>query len=344
MGVRHANDVGWLGSIGIIGSAQGTTLWNDRVGQWHTGAYSNEKTGTFTHSAAAASYNSGVLLLFSLGAKHNWSMGFANDKWRLKSGSQYSVRYWIDTGEPEYATAVATSEQAVEISLKDSIPLFNSFRRGNTLYVSAQNTDFTFNLTDSSRVLTYLLECVKADGRKPVVAASVPNPFGSPAVTRDKGSSVNSTLAERAEATTLAANLLSALGTPGFKILQPDEMPEGLKSDAMWRSGAGIGTVNVLPSVTDIKGIPSVLISGDAKGCKKAFASGSLPAESGLSPLTRLFTRCGKGKDAIVGIYLIIPRRAGGAYVIGTFSVGEGDAANALDSDIRQAIFRALPK
>jgi hypothetical protein len=280
-------------------------------------------------------------------AQYGWSLGLANEKWRLKRGSQYSVRYWIDAGDPDYAMAVATSESAVEVVLKDSVPLFNNFRRGNTLYFSAQNMDFMFSLTDTSRVLTYLLDCVKGGGRKPIAVAATPNPFGpttAPTTSRDKGSSSSnaSLAAERAEATVLAANLLSELGTPGFKILQPDEMPAGWKSDAMWRSDAGLGTVDVLPKVADPAEMSAVIISGDAKSCKKAFASGSLPAGEGS--LTRLFTRCGAGKDALVGIYLVVPRRAGGIYVVGTFSLGEEDAGKALDASIRQAIFRALPK
>src|SRR6266852_4192452 len=105
---------GALGALVLVSSAESETLWNERIAQWQVGAYSNDKTGGFNHCAAAAGYNSGILLLFSVGTNYSWSMGFANDKWRLKPGNQYSVRYWIDTNEPAYAMAVAISPQSVE--------------------------------------------------------------------------------------------------------------------------------------------------------------------------------------------------------------------------------------
>lgn len=333
-----------LGPLVIVSNAQGANLWNEQIGQWAIGAYSSDQSANLSLCGAGHIDGSGILLMFSISVKYNWSMFLTNKNWRLKSGNQYSVRYWVDTNEPEYGMAVATSPDTVTIPLKDDVALFNNFRRGNTLFLSAQNSDFSFSLKDSSRMLTYLLECVKAGGRKPPIVAASPNPFGPPvAPSTDKTTLDNAKLAaERAEATVLAANLISQLGISGFKILRPDEMPEGWKPDAMWRSDSSIGTVTVLPSASDSGEISPVIIAQDAKGCKRAFASGSLPAESG-SPITRLFTRCGVGKDAFVGFYALVPRQAGGQYVIGTFSIGEEEAAKALDSGIRQAIFRALP-
>lgn len=335
---------GVLGTLMFVTAAQGAVLWNEHIGQWIIGSYSDD-TGKFSHCGAGYPTN-GVLLLFTIGADYSWRMGLSNEKWQLKQGSQYSVRYWIDANEPESGMAEAQSAQTVTILLKDNTSLFNNFRRGNTLFLSAQSANFMFNLKDSSRALTYLLDCVKAGGRKPTVVATSPNPFGPPAgnTTRDKTALDNARLAaEQAEAAILAANLISELGITGFKILRPDEMPKGWKADAMWRSDSAVGTVMVLPLVSDAGQIPPVIIASDAAGCKEAFASGSLPAESSTA-VRRLFTRCSTGKDALVGFYSIVPRRAGGHYVIGTFSLGEEDAAKTLDLGVRQAIFRALPK
>jgi hypothetical protein len=343
----------WGGFVALvlISSAQSATLWDERVAQWLVGAYSNEQTGSFNHCAASASYKSGVLLVFYVGADYSWAMTFANLKWSLKPGNEYSVRYWIDTNEPEYAMAVAKSTQMVDIPLKDSPELFNKFRRGYTLFVSAQSMDFQFNLTDSSRVLAYLLECVKSGGRKPVISvATSSNPFAAPnapapsTASRSAQPSADAQLAaERAEATVVAANLMSELRINGFKILRPEEMPKGMTADAVWQSDAAMGSVTILRSGTDAGAVPPIIISNDAKSCKKAFASGSLPPDTG-STVTRLFTRCGTGSDAFIGNYLILPRRAGGLYVIGTYTVGEEEASKALDAGIRQAVFRALPK
>jgi hypothetical protein len=50
------------------------------------------------------------------------------------------------------------------------------------------------------------------------------------------------------------------------------------------------------------------------------------------------------GSDTTVGLYLIVPRKAGGIYVIAMYATGGEDAAETVDSGIRAAVFRALPK
>jgi hypothetical protein len=101
--------------------------------------------------------------------------------------------------------------------------------------------------------------------------------------------------------------------------------------------------VTILRPGADAQAVATSLISQDAKNCKKAFASGSLPAETG-SKLVRLFTRCDTGKEAVISNYYVVPRQAGGLYVIGTYTEGEEEGSKSLDAGIRQAVFRALPK
>jgi hypothetical protein len=242
--------------------------------------------------------------------------------------------------------------------LKDSVELYSSFRRGYNLFVSAPSGDLQFNLTDTSRVLAYLLECARDKGRKPTISVAAPNPFASPNTTATVASparpqapaasprsaeSDGQLAAERAEATVVAANLMSELRVSGFKLLRPEEMPKGMKADAMWQSDTGVGTVMILRAAPDLEAVPPLIISEDAKSCKKAFASGSLPPEAG-STVTRLFTKCGNGSDAFIANYFVVPRKAGGLYVIGTYNSGEEEAAKSFDPGIRQAVFRALPK
>ena len=87
-------------------------------------------------------------------------------------------------------------------------------------------------------------------------------------------------------------------------------MPKGFMADAIWRTDNNLGTVTVLQKVDDPASVGPKLISMDANGCKKAFSPGLAPVEEGSS-VTRLFTRCGTGKDALVGLYLVVPIKAG---------------------------------
>ena len=111
----------------------------------------------------------------------------------------------------------------------------------------------------------------------------------------------------------------------------------------MWQTDKNIGAVTVLPKVDDPASVGPFLISNDAKTCKKAFSSGSAPEEE-RGTITRIFTRCGMGSDALVSLYLVVPRKPSGVYIIGTFATGEEEGAKAADSGFRAAVFRALPK
>jgi hypothetical protein len=343
--------LGLVGALLFASSAQSATMWNDHVGHWFVGAYSNDRDRSFSHCAALATYQNGILLVFSVAKNFTWSIGFANPKWNIRPGTQYSVAYWVDNGPAELATPTALSDELVSAVLPDNVALFNSFRYGRTLYVKVRSTDLgpiPFNLTNTSQMLTYLLRCVQGGGVKPSAAmVQAPNMFGTPntnaRTTSTDSKSETSTVAQKAEATLLAANLVSELGITGFKFLTPDETPKGITADAIWAAGKTVGTVNILPTVTDINAVGPVLIGRDATECKKAFASGAIPVEAD-SKVASLFTRCGLGKDAFVAFYLVAPRKAGGVYVIGTYGDEQEESVKTIDSGVKTAVFHALPK
>jgi len=342
--------LGLAGALLFASSAQSATMWSDHIGHWLIGAYSNDKVGGFNHCAASASYQNGILLLFSVAKNFTWSIGFANPKWNIRPGTQYSVAYWVDNGPAQFATPTALSDELVTAVLPDNVALFNSFRYGQRLYVKVRGTELgpiPFNLTNTSQMLTYLLRCAQSGGAKPSPAmVAAPNMFGAPNTAQATPTGTNSeppSVAQKAEATLLAANLVSELGITGFKFLRPDEMPKGITADAMWAADKTVGTVHILPAVTDINAVGPVLIGRDAQECKKAFASGAMPVEAD-SKIASLFTRCGLGKEAFVSFYLVAPRKAGGVYVIGTYGDEQEESVKTVDSGVKTAVFRAMPK
>ena len=58
--------LGLVGALLFTSSAQSATMWNDHIGHWMIGAYSNDGGGGFSHCAALASYQNGILLVFSV--------------------------------------------------------------------------------------------------------------------------------------------------------------------------------------------------------------------------------------------------------------------------------------
>ena len=53
-----------------------------RVGNWSGGAFTDNKTGAFTHCSAMTSYGSGVSLIVGQNASGAWLLGFASPNFR----------------------------------------------------------------------------------------------------------------------------------------------------------------------------------------------------------------------------------------------------------------------
>jgi hypothetical protein len=329
-----------LAVVALLASpASAATMRTFSIGSWLGGAYTNDTTNAFNHCAASGSYASGITVTFAISQNFNWSMGFAHPAWRLQRGSVFDIAFTVDDTPPIIAKATALSAIVVEVPLDDSAELFARFRRGYVLRVAAASQVFSFNLTGTSQLLPALLTCAQNRG---TVVRMASNPFDVKS-SSSSGSNALQDAGAKAEATALAANLLSAAGVQGFTLLNPAEYPE-IKGDARWIQGATFGTLNIYPKVTreELKNISAYLIGGDAKACKGTFFSGAIP-DSAAAPFGRVFTTCQTGDNTLTSYYLAAPRKAGGAYVISTISLGPEKPAKEADSLLRSAVFKALP-
>ena len=102
---------------------------------WIVGAYSDNRTGQFTHCATSIPYRSGTTLFFHLGSNYMWSMGLHNPQWRNTPGSSVDLIYYIDNGPQTRVRALVTTLGLVNIPLADSRGLFEAFKRGRRLFV-----------------------------------------------------------------------------------------------------------------------------------------------------------------------------------------------------------------
>ncbi len=81
------------------------------VGNWTGGAYTDDKTGAFTHCAAGTPYANGVYLVISQNVTGGWSLGFGNEAFRLTTGDTFPIDLTFD-GQAQYhlfGTAVSPS-------------------------------------------------------------------------------------------------------------------------------------------------------------------------------------------------------------------------------------------
>ena len=320
-------------------AAPAATMRNFRVGDWLAGAYSNDSTREFSHCAASGVYGNGISVLFSINRDFHWSMGFANPGWKLRSGEVFDIAFTVDDMQPIMAKGHVIKNLLVEVHLDESSELFARFRRGRVLRVAGANQVFTFNLTGTSQLLPALLACAANRGAATQTAA---NPFETRAAKSSPSNGGSPDRArETAEATALAANLLSAAGMTGFTLLGPSDYPE-FKGDARWVQGDVLGTINVILNVPpgEFKNIPAYLIGDGAKACKGTFFSGALPEEA--ADIGRVFTTCQVGSDTSTSYYLVVPRRAGGAYLIATYSGGSEKPAKDIDAQLRSVVLKTI--
>lgn len=329
-----------LALIGGPGAASAETLYNFQVAGWTAGAYTKQNTKQFNHCAASAAYNSGILMVFSVSRTYTWSMGFSHRAWHLTKGQSYDIAFTVDQAPPIGGRAIAIGPSQVEVPLADSSQLFQRFRQGHQLRVAAAGQVFSFNLTGTSQVLPALLRCVQANVQPsaPTTTATA-NPFVAPAPAPTNPAGQGRPPAYRAEAVSLAANILGSAGVVGFRITDDDK--NGF-IDAAWRADSLFGMVRIEPKEPPAL-ISAGMIAVDAAGCKSKFASGSMPATDN-NELTRMFTKCGEGDQGWTVYYFIMPRKAGGYYLIGTGASGSDEPARQVESDIRQATMRVTSR
>jgi hypothetical protein len=158
------------------GATSADTLSNFRIGAWLAGAYSVNGTAAFDHCAGSASYKNGVYMIFAVSRTFQWSMGFENPAWALTPGQSYPIAFTVDGKSPSQATAIALTNNQVEVPLADSVPLFETFMHGEVLRVDAATQNFTFDLTNTVELLPALLQCVQNNVG---VQSSSANPFAS---------------------------------------------------------------------------------------------------------------------------------------------------------------------
>jgi len=323
---------------GGLRTASAELMYNFQVGTWTAGAYTKQNAKQFNHCAAAANYNSGILMSFSVSRSFAWSMAFAHPSWRLTQGQTYDIAFTVDQMSPLRARAFAVGPNLVEVPLADSTELFQRFRQGYQLRVAAAGQVLAFNLTGTSQLLPALLRCVQANLQPSGTTTVAANPFAAPtpapANTAATPGSQGRPAAYRAEAVSLAANILGSAGIVGFRFVDGET---GF-ADARWRTDGLFGMVRIEPK--EPPGLISAeAIAVDAAGCKSKFASGSIPA-SDSNDVPRMFTKCGDGEQGYTVFYFILPRKAGGHYLIGTGTSGADEPARQVESDIRQATLK----
>ena len=97
------------------------------VGNWKGGAYTNDQTGTFSHCAAGAGYDSGIYFMVMVDQSGGWSLAFLNPKWGLTNRQTFEMALTFDGQPPFHVQGAALSESLVRVPMPVDSSLIAQF-------------------------------------------------------------------------------------------------------------------------------------------------------------------------------------------------------------------------
>jgi len=142
------------------------------VGNWKGGAYTNDKTGAFTHCAAGAGYQSGIYFLVSVGEDLNWKLGFIHENWQLTPGQAFPLVLTFDGQPPINVYGVPLESKLVSVQMPTNSALITQFRKAKVMTAFAQGQLFQFSLTQTGQLLPSLVNCVARIKKNGIASAT----------------------------------------------------------------------------------------------------------------------------------------------------------------------------
>jgi hypothetical protein len=329
-------------------------------GLWSGGAYTDDRTGGFSHCSAGVVYDSGTSMFVVSTEAHGWWLGFTNSQWTLTLSGSIPVKLQFDGRPAVEVFATVANAQLLLVPIPEDSQLIDTFRRSSKLTVTAQERSFSLNLGGTSTVMSELTNCVRsaiaietrssnaspapepgvsgaletaAPAFPPVPPAPVSvSPVEAPQPTRMRG------LAEPEEVI-LAKNFLLAARLPNAQLIETDKPPALANFRAVWKSENAAGAVKIIPPGREVTGlaIASELIAVDPQLCKGNFAATRSREVIEDGVVFRASLSCADAQNERTAQYYITARRKGGFVVfavIGNYSTDRGAATDKQTMDL----------
>ena len=151
-----------------------------RIGTWMGGAFSDDKTGAFSHCGATSSYQNGVILVVGQNAANSWLLGFASPAFKLSKGETYPIDVTFDGQSEARLFANATSDIMLTAILPPNVA--RTFQKASLMVAVAGKTTLQFSLASNGPLLSMIASCVskiKAEGLNAAGDFSAPKPVAA---------------------------------------------------------------------------------------------------------------------------------------------------------------------
>lgn len=339
-----------LSVLAAVGAADARGPYGSiSVGNWKGGAFTSDQTGEFTHCAASAVYQSGIIFLVMIDGTPSWSLGFFHESWSLSGGQSFPIALTFDGGPPVNVQGVAISNKLVRVPMPDTSSLIKQFRKAKSMTAYAQGQLFQFSLDQTAQLLPALANCVAKVKQYGVANAGE---FAVPAAPRQAAAASGGSLKPapqagpadmQIEAVELASNFILRTSLRNPHVLSRSETPAAIAaSGAAWRSDEAAGFVRIIPPREGIKGIDvtAAVVAGDAKECGGKFASGRMSELVDSEVVFRGFSSCEDSAGARISQYFLVARKKGGFVLFSVVSNMKTEEARTVAKDERLADFR----
>jgi hypothetical protein len=320
-----------------------------QIGLWLGGAYTDDRTGSFSHCSAGVVYDGGISLFVVSTEAHGWWLGFTSPHWSLTPSASIPVKLQFDGRAPVEVLGTIADGQLLLVPAPDESDLIDTLRRSSRIAVTAQDRLFSLSLSTTSGVLSELANCV----RNSIALETSPPALPPPAAAAATPPQIPRTLVARDvtefEEIKLAQNFLLAAGLPNAHMIDTGKPAALANFTAVWRSDDAAGAVKIISPGRDVTGasIASDLISVDPKLCKGDFGAARSTVGVDGAVVFRAALSCVDGEDDRTAQYFVTPRQRGGFVVfavIGNNAAG-GNTPNRLNPDLlgRAALQAAAP-
>jgi hypothetical protein len=178
----------WGGSASAAGPIRGF-----QAGLWSGGAYTDERTGDFTHCSAGVAYDSGINMFILVTNDHRWWLGFINPRWSFAPNEKMPVELRFDEGPRLAMTAMVPSRLIVLVPLPSDPRLIDRLGRSAELNLVAEGRSFFFQLSGTPAVTAQLKNCVQKSLALQASAPTAPSATTTAAAVNAKQTPANTT-------------------------------------------------------------------------------------------------------------------------------------------------------
>jgi hypothetical protein len=123
-----------------------------QTGLWSGGAYTDDRSGKFSHCSVGVVYEGGTSLFVVSTEARGWWLGLTNPQWSLIPGAVVPVRLQFDTRAPIDLSGSAADAQLLLVAMPDDSHLIDTFRRTTKLSFVAQDRSFSLQLGGAARI------------------------------------------------------------------------------------------------------------------------------------------------------------------------------------------------